>query len=184
MKAKFIYESIKDVLKPKSKEDIKQAIIKKYDYLQLKRELDDLPSLQEFLKNFYIKPRLWLDDPKWIKRKNEASHVQQNIDGFYGFLDITEETKSKIYDTVKEISSKKPLKVLSYTPIFASNYKYLFTFLFNLRFIINENKEEIFGDNDAYRWIYSGNDYSHFANSDGSGLFIIPEDFLDKFFNV
>lgn len=170
-------ESIGNILKPKSREDLFKALKQKHahNYDEFITIFKKLPYLNEYLNVFYLELLLYVREGKW-KKYIDPPNVTENG---YQFVDVTKEAKEIILESIKNIKSLKPLKVIEFNWIDSSKFH---SFLSDLNIIsmINKSYWEHYYDNNPFKWVYGGVDYSWLGRSDGFSLFIMPEDFLDK----
>ena len=181
--AKPVKEGLSNVLKPKDYQSIMSHFKKKYNFNVLQTEFLTYPYLDEYFKDFSFEKDLWVEDPKWSKYAVPSETV-----GGYQTIDITKEAKETIIESTKNIKTKRPLKVLQFNWANFGDLDSLRRFFNDLNIkngVRGDNPLwKHMGDNDVFKWIYEGEEYSYLGNSDGFALFIVPDDFIKKFFGV
>jgi len=189
--ADYVKESLADVLKPKDPEHIMSIIKEKFNPYQLQTEFLTYPYIDEYFKDFYFEKDLWVKDPKWSKYAQQHNPLQsRTMPPNYQTIDITKEAKERILESTQNIKSKRPIRALQFNWASWGNLDSIQRFMRELNIIngvnsIEENpKWKHFGDNDAFKWAYYGEDYSFVGNSDGFALFLVPDDFIKRFFGV
>jgi len=177
----FVAESIEDILKPKSKEEILKNLKKAYNYNELNELIFELSTyLETYLKHFSFTKHLWLKDSKW--KNNRIIRRSIYGDSNYGDVDVTKEAKLDIIDACKNIKNKKRLKAIQLN---FGGMDLLTRFFAKIGLFKNKNSyDKDLSDNKPFKWIYRGEDYAYLGNPDGFALFIVPEDFLENFFDI
>jgi len=160
---KLVYESINDILKPKTKEQIINDINKKFNYNDLLKELYTYPTLNNYLNNFVFIKLLYLQNK-------------------YKQFNLTDEAIEIIKNGVNNLNK-------SLNELFAINPSFhiqgLNGFLWKVLNGLNDNikiveKARIFDR------VYEGNDYLFYSlfNTRDFALFIIPNNILDYYFKI
>lgn len=186
--ADYVQESVSDVLKPKDPQSIMSHFKQKYNFNVLQTEFLTYPYLDEYFKDFYFERDLYVKDPKWSKYATPDYLQSKSLPGGYQTIDITKEAKETIIESTKNIKTKRPLKALQFNWANFGDLDSLRRFFNDLNLkngVRGDNPLwKHFGDNDAFKWAYYGEEYSYLGNSDGFALFIVPDDFIKKFFGV
>lgn len=184
-------ESLEDVLKPKDPQSIMSHFKQKYNFNILQTEFLTYPYLDEYFKDFYFEKDLYVKDTKWSKYATQGADYLQSrsLPRGYQTIDITKEAKETIIESTKNIKTKRPLKALQFNWANFGDLDSLRRFFndVNIKNGVNGNDNPLWkhmGDNDAFKWIYEGKEYSYLGDSDGFALFIVPDDFIKKFFGV
>jgi len=186
----ILKESLKDVLKPKDPQSIMSHFKQKYNFNVLQTEFLTYPYLDEYFKDFYFEKDLYVKNTKWSKYATQGADYLQSrsLPRDYQTIDITKEAKETIIQSTKNIKTKKPLKALQFNWANFGDLDSLRRFFndMNIKNGVNGDNPlwKHMGDNDAFKWIYEGKEYSYLGNSDGFALFIVPDDFIKKFFGV
>jgi len=177
--AKFVYEALNDILKPKSDEEIKTALKNLYRPKDLRMILDSSKNLKDFLNTFYLQKSLWDKDTKHPEYK-KLEVITPGSKWQYPVFNVTEEAKKIILKCTDRLKfSPEKLKVIQTSAGLNSNP--LINFMYKLNGMRNSVKHS---NNDIIEYRYYGDDYAFFGNSNGWAIFIIPPNFINKIYGI
>lgn len=169
--AKFVYESLNDILKPKSKFAILKDIKKSFNLDLLNKELKELPLFKHFLETFVYERQVYKPDI-----------IENRFSSDYPIIDDTENGKTIILEVANKLHGELKVNQISGFAQHSPLTKLMFHYN-----QLNSNKIQHFKAfklNNPFEWVYIGDDYGFVGSSKGFFIFIIPDDFIDNLMNA
>lgn len=173
-----LYESVGDVLKPKSSEEVQIALKQAYRPKDLKMVLAAAPNLKDYIKTFHMEKKLFDLDPTHPEyRKLEI--ITPGDTWKYTLFNVTEPAANIILKSLDKFNAPvEKIKVIETRSGLSSNP--LIQFMYKL----NNLRKIIHNSNSIIDYHYYGDDYAFFGNSDGWNIFVIPPDFINKIYEI